>query len=59
MIKKSLGTMASVCLLNIGLNFFLVFHTLIGFKGIAMATASSVFIGSLVNLTQIKNGITH
>jgi MATE family multidrug resistance protein len=54
MIKKSLGTMAFVCVLNVGLNFFLVFHTPIGFKGIAMATASSVFIGSLVNLAHVR-----
>ena len=53
-IKKSLGTMTFVCLLNIGLNFFLVFHTPIGFKGIAMATALSVFIGSLVNLAHVR-----
>jgi MATE family multidrug resistance protein len=53
-ILKSLGTMTFVCLLNIGLNFFLVFQTPMGFKGIAMATASSVFIGSLINLAHVR-----
>jgi multidrug resistance protein, MATE family len=40
--------------LNIGLNFFLVFHTPLGFKGIAAATASSVFIGSMINLWKVR-----
>ena len=54
-IKKSLGTMVLVCAVNIGLNFLLVFHTPIGFRGIAMSTASSVFIGSLINLVHVRN----
>ena len=54
MVKKSLKTMALVCLINILLNFFLVFHTPLAFKGIALATALSVFIGSWVNLFYVK-----
>lgn len=54
MVKKSLKTMALVCMINILLNFFLVFHTPLGFRGIALATASSVFIGSWVNLFHVK-----
>jgi Na+-driven multidrug efflux pump len=46
--------MALVCVLNIGLNFFLVFHTPFGFRGIATATASSVFIGSILNLRYVR-----
>ena len=53
-ILKSLETMAVVCLLNIGLNFFFVFHTSLGFRGIAAATALSVFLGSLINLMHIR-----
>lgn len=53
-IKKSLRTMAAVCITNIGLNFFLVFHTTIGYKGIALSTAISVVIGSFWNLWLIK-----
>ena len=53
-IKKSLMTMTLVCLLNIALNFIYVFKTSLGFKGIALATVSSVFIGSLVNLIWVK-----
>lgn len=53
-IKKSLRTMALVCITNIGLNFFLVFHTSIGYRGIALSTAISVVIGSLWNLWLIK-----
>jgi multidrug resistance protein, MATE family len=53
-IKKSLMTMTLVCVLNITLNFTFVFKTPLGFRGIALATASSVFIGSLVNLIWIK-----
>lgn len=53
-IKKSLMTMTFVCILNIALNFTYVFKTSLGFRGIALATASSVFIGSLMNLIWVK-----
>jgi len=59
MVKKSLKTMALVCMINILLNFFLVFHTPLGFRGIALATASSVFIGSWVNLFHVKVLVGH
>ena len=59
MIKKSLKTMSLVCLCNIGFNFFYVFHTPLGYRGIAAATASSVFIGSIVNLIQIRTIINN
>jgi len=55
MVKRSLKTMALVCVLNITLNFILVFHTSLGFRGIAAATASSVFIGSLINLWKVRS----
>jgi putative MATE family efflux protein len=54
-IKKSLMTMTFVCILNIALNFIYVFKTSLGFRGIALATASSVFIGSLINLIWVKS----
>ncbi len=54
-VKNSLKTQALVCGLNIALNFFLVFHTPLGFRGIATATASSVFIGSMVNLWKVRS----
>jgi putative MATE family efflux protein len=57
-VKDSLKTQAFVCVLNIGLNFFLVFHTPLGFRGIAAATASSVFIGSMVNLWKVRSSMT-
>ena len=57
-VKDSLKTQALVCVLNIGLNFFLVFHTPLGFRGIAVATASSVFIGSIVNLWKVRSSMT-
>ena len=34
-VRTSLKTMFVVCVVNVGLNFFLVFHTSIGYKGIA------------------------
>ncbi len=49
-IRQSLGTMAFVCLANVGLNFLLVFYTPLGFRGIALSTALSVLAGSLLNL---------
>jgi MATE family multidrug resistance protein len=56
-IKKSLMTMTIVCVLNIGLNFFYVFQTPLSFRGIALATASSVFIGSLINLIWVRGWV--
>jgi multidrug resistance protein, MATE family len=60
-IKDSLRTMTVVCLFNVGLNLFFVFRTPLGFKGIALATATSVLIGSMVNLrlviTKIMTGV--
>lgn len=54
-IQKSLRTMAIVCVVNVVLNFFFVFMTPLGFKGIALSTAVSVGIGSLWNLWLIKD----
>jgi putative MATE family efflux protein len=54
-VKDSLKTQALVCALNIALNFLLVFHTPLGFRGIATATASSVFVGSMVNLWKVRS----
>ena len=58
MVKNSLKTMALVCMVNIALNFLFVFHTPISFRGIALATALSVFIGSMVNLTYVRSIMT-
>ncbi len=57
-VKDSLKTQALVCGLNIGLNFFLVFHTPLGYRGIATATASSVLMGSLINLWKLRSLMT-
>ena len=57
-VKDSLKTQALVCVFNIGLNFLLVFHTPLGFRGIAAATASSVFVGSMVNLWKVRSSVT-
>ena len=54
MIKASLKTMTTVCLVNIALNLFLVFETPLGYRGIAVATASAVCVGSLMNLHYVK-----
>ena len=54
MIKASLKTMTTVCVVNILLNLFLVFETPLGYRGIAVATASAVFIGSLMNLHYVR-----
>jgi len=50
MVRVSMKTMVIVCICNIGLAFFLVFNTSLGYKGIAVATAISVFIGSIINI---------
>ncbi len=54
LVKNSLKNMTLVCVINILLNFFLVFHTPLGFQGIALATALSVFIGSFMNMLHVK-----
>lgn len=58
MIKKSMRTMAVVCFLNIGLNFLFVFYFKFGFRGIAVATVISSFIGSLINSIQVRKLMT-
>lgn len=58
MIRKSLGTMVVVCLLNIVLNFTLAFLTPLRFKGIAVATATSTLIGCILNLFFLKRVMT-
>jgi MATE family multidrug resistance protein len=57
-IRTSLQTMAVVCVLNIGLIFLFVFFTPLGFKGIALATATASFLGCLINLSRIRNLMT-
>lgn len=57
-IKISLRTMAIVCLLNIGLNILLVFFTPLGFRGIALATASSALVGAISNLFSVRKLMT-
>lgn len=54
MIRRSLSTMAIACLLNITLNFIIVFHTRLGFWGIALSTVLSVFAGSILNLRHCR-----
>ena len=53
-VRASLKTMSVVCAVNIGLNFLLVFHTSIGYKGIALSTAISVVVGCAINLWNIR-----
>ncbi len=53
-VKKSMTTMALVCAANIGLNFFLVFNTSLGYKGIALSTSLSYLLGSLINYIHIS-----
>ncbi len=57
-IRVSLRTMAIVCFINIGLNIFFVFYTPLGFRGIALATASSACVGSLINLAYVRSFMT-
>jgi MATE family multidrug resistance protein len=57
-IRTSLKTMAIVCGLNVGFNFFYVFFTPLGFKGIALATATASLVGCFINLSRVKRLIT-
>ena len=53
-VRASLNTMTIVCLFNIVLIFLTVFYTNMGFKGIALSTAISVCIGSIINMRHIR-----
>jgi MATE family multidrug resistance protein len=57
-IKTSLQTMTVVCTANIALNFFYVFFTPLGYRGIALATATASFLGCSINLLHIKRLMT-
>jgi putative MATE family efflux protein len=52
-VKASLKTMVIVCVCNIGLAFFLVFKTSLGYQGIAAAAAVSVCVGSFINIFRV------
>jgi putative MATE family efflux protein len=53
MVRASMKTMIVVCFFNISLAFLLVFQTSLGFHGIAVATAISVCIGSIINIVRV------
>jgi len=53
-VRVSLKTMFIVSVVNVTLNFFLVFHTSIGYRGIALSTAVSVAVGCAINLFYVK-----
>ncbi len=54
MVKRSLLTMAVVCVLNIILILMLALKTPLGFKGIATATVIATFFGCLLNIIFLK-----
>jgi multidrug resistance protein, MATE family len=53
-VRASLRTMTFVCFSNIVLIFFIVFHMDMGFQGIALSTAISVCLGSILNMRYIR-----
>ena len=57
-VRKSLATMAVICILNVTLNFYFVFCTPLSFYGIALSTAVSVAAGSIINFIHIKKLIS-
>jgi multidrug resistance protein, MATE family len=54
MVRRSLKTMALVCACNLALIFLFVFHTGLGYRGIALATAASVTLGGLFNFRYLR-----
>jgi len=54
LVRRSLKTMARICILNVILNFTFVFYTPLGYRGIAASTALSVLIGCVLNGAYIK-----
>ncbi len=57
-VRRSMSTMAVVCLLNVGLNFVLVFHTPLGFRGIALSTVISYIVGAGLNSFHLEKWFT-
>lgn len=53
-IKVSLMTMGIACVLNVILNFTLVFLTPLGFRGIGVATVISLAVGALINTLYVR-----
>ncbi len=53
-VRASLKSMTIMCFSNILLNLIIVLYTPIGFKGIALSTAISVCIGSLLNIRHVQ-----
>ncbi|MFH0976800.1 MAG: MATE family efflux transporter [Spirochaetota bacterium] len=58
MMKRTLSTMLVVCAINIGLNFILVFHTPVGFRGIFLSTVISYAAGCIINAVHLKQLFT-
>ncbi|MFA5271289.1 MAG: MATE family efflux transporter [Candidatus Omnitrophota bacterium] len=54
LIKKSLISMAIVCVLNIMLDFILALHTPLGFRGISIATVISLCVGVIFNIVYMR-----
>ncbi len=54
MIKISFWIMAIVCVMNVTLNFVLALGTPLGFRGIAVATVISLFMGSALAMISIR-----
>jgi len=50
MLRYCLKTMTVVCGLNVGLNLLLVFASPLGYRGIAVATATSALVGCVMNV---------
>ncbi len=59
MVKKSLMTMGTAAVLNVALNFYFVFHTPLGFYGIALSTAVSVAAASIINFMHVRKLLPH
>jgi multidrug resistance protein, MATE family len=59
MVKRSLVTMLIVCAVNISLNFILVFHTGVGFRGIIISTVVSYAAGAILNFVGIRKLIAN
>ncbi len=57
-VRRSMVTMAVVCLLNVGLNFVLVFYTPLGYRGIALSTVLSYIAGAGLNSFHLEKWFT-
>jgi putative MATE family efflux protein len=56
-VRRSLVTMTIIMIVNVALNFIFLYHTSLGFRGIALSTVIGFTLGALLNLPPVLSMI--